>query len=286
MIPVNRAGLYIAILCSVLQGATQKTPEAKLVAQGEYSAMQGRAGSPPQPANTGRSGDPGSGSGLLLDHWFLYQMPDGTFKVDIEIKTVEEPGHAEEHLTFSKEMKRRTYEWKYERKTKEEAQGSKAAAFHCDFADAEVRCAGTTISGRTFSTSLAMQAPYSFMPITDEALFDFPWSFQAMAWQAERSLSRPSSIAMVIFGDAATENGTVLKSLPGKFGLVRYLGKDTIEVAKRKVNAHKFEAKSAEHEDGAVDFWFSDSGLLLKMKGAGEGSPGTIVLRRYEGPAL
>jgi len=266
--------LYLAILCSVLQGAKQKAPEAKLVAQGEYSAMQDGAGS-------------GSGSELLLDHWFLYQMPDGTFKVDTEIKTVDAPGHAEEHLTFSKEMKRRTYEWKYERKTKEETQGkSKAAGFHCDFADAEARCAGTTISGRTFSTSLAMQGPYSFIPITDESLFDFPWSFQAMVWQAERSSSRPSSIAMLIFGDAAAENGTVLESLPGKFGLVRYLGKDTIEIAKQRVNAHKFEAKSAEHEDGAVDFWFSDSGLLLKMKGAGEGSPGTIVLSRYEGPAL
>jgi hypothetical protein len=280
--------LYAAILCSVLQGATHKAPEAKLVAQGEYSAIQDGAGSgsgsSPQPANTGRSGDPAE---LPLDHWFLYQMPDGTFKVDTEIKTVEAPGHAEEHSTFSKEMKRRTYEWKYERKTKEEAQGkSKAAGFHCDFADGEARCAGTTISGRTFSTSLAMQVPYSFMPITDEALFDFPWSFQAMIWQAERSSSRPSSIAMVTFGDAAAENGTVLKSLPGKFGLVRYLGRDTIEVAKQKVNAHKFEAKSAEHEDGALDFWLSDSGLLLKMKGAGKDSPGIFVLSRYEGPAL
>jgi hypothetical protein len=274
MILVNRAGLYLAILCSVLQGAKQKAPEARLVAQGEYSVIQDGAGS-------------GSGSEVPLDHWALYQMPDGTFKVDIEIKTVQAPSHAEEHLTFSKAMKRRSYEWKYEWKTEEEPQGKiKTAGFHCDFADAEARCAGTTVSGRAFSTSLAMRGPYSFMPITDEPLFDFPWSFQAMVWQADRASSRPSSIAMLIFGDGATENGTVLKSLPGKFGLVRYLGKDSIEIAKQKVNAHKFEAKSAEHEDGAVDFWFSDSGLLLKMKRAGEGSPGTFVLSRYEGPAL
>jgi hypothetical protein len=93
-------------------------------------------------------------------------------------------------------------------------------------------------------------------------------------------------MAMLIFGDGATENGTVLESLPGKLGLLRYLGKDTIEIAKQKVNAHKFEAKSAEREEGVVYFWVSDSGLLLKMEGAGEGSPGTFVLSRYHGPAL
>ena len=275
MMPVKRAGLYIGILCSLLQGTKPKAPEPQLVAQGEYSAVQ----------------DVPGGAALTLDHWFMYRMPDGAFKVDIEIKTVRAPDHAEEHLTFSKAMKRRTYEWKYEWKTREEPQDKiEAAAFRCDFADAEARCAGTTISGRTFSTSLAIQAPYSFMPITDEALFDFPWSFQAWVWQVERSPNRTSSIAL-IFLNGEAENGTVLQSVPDKFGLLRYLGKETIEIAKQKVNAHKFEAKGVKYvedkpEEGLVYFWFSDSGLLLKIKGSGEGFPGTFVLSRYEGPAL
>jgi len=222
-----------------------------------------------------------AGMGQTLDHWLMYLLPDGSFKVDVEIKT-DASSKAEEHLTFTKAMRLTGYEWVIGR----QQQGkTESGSIRCDFTDSEARCTGKTMNGRTFSTSIAIKAPYAFPPITDEAIFDFPWFLQSMVWQTERSLKRSTSIAMIAMADGDTEYGTVLKSGPQKpFGLFRYLGRDIIEIVSQKINAHKFEVKGGEHDDAVVLFWFSDSGLLLKMTGSAIG--GTIILSRYQGPAF
>ncbi len=266
MILKNGTSLCIAVLVCSLAGRAQKAPESRPIAEGEYSAVQ-----------NGQK----AGADQTLDHWLMYLLPDGTFKVDVEIKTDLAPDKAKEHLTFTKAMRLAGYEWVMgmQRKGKTEP-----ASIRCDLTDSQARCAGKTMNGRPFSTSLAISAPYAFLPITDEAIFDFPWSFQSIVWQAERFVNRSTSIAVITLGDGDTENGNVLRGgLPG--WVPRYLGRDIIEIVNQKVNAHKFEVKGGEHDDGVLLFWFSDSGLLLKMTASPE-IPATIVLSRYQGPAL
>ena len=257
----NVPRLGIAVLVCWLAATAQRVPESRLIAQGEYSALLE---------------EKGAVKGRTLDHWLLYQLPDGTFKVDTEIKTVP-PAKAEEHLTFTKAMRLAHYEWLLQPHQEGKAD---LARIRCDFDDAEARCDGRTLKGESFSTSLAIKAPYYLAPITDGPIFDFPWYVQSMIWPVERSVSRSSSISIIMLGHGNTEYGTVLRKVPQKPGLYRYLGRDVIEIVGQKVKAHKFEIKG----DSVVLFWFSDSGLLLKNTGPDPGV--SFVLSRYEGPAL
>jgi hypothetical protein len=259
--------LFVAVMVCSMAAMAQKASESRPIAQGEYSALQ-----------TGQKTD----EGQKLDHWLMYRLPDGTFKVDVEIKT-DQAAKAEEHLTFTKAMRLAGYQWTMQQEGKTEG-----ASIRCEFTDSKAQCAGKTMNGRSFSTSLAIKAPYVFEPVTDEAIFDFPWVLQAMVWPTERFVNRSSSIAMITMGDGDTEYGTVLESIPQKpFGFFRYLGRDIIEIVIQKVNAHKFEVKGGEHDDEVALFWFSDSGLLLKMAGPEmSGGPIILVLSSYQGPPL
>lgn len=253
----------VFLICS-LAAVALKGPESKPVAEGDYAMLQDG-----QPVGS-----------HPLEHWRMYLLSDGSFTVDVEIKTVSLPATAEEHLTYTKDMRLTGYDWVMQQSKTE------SASIHCHFTDTDARCSGKTLNGQSFSTSLAIKAPYSFMPITDEAIFDLPWSFQAMVWQAERSVNHSTPIKMITLGDADTENGTVLKSaLDQPFGSFRYVGRDIADIANQKINAHKFEVRGGGNNQVVVLFWFSDSGLLLKMASPDIASS-SIILSSYQGPAL
>jgi len=262
---LNGTRLCIAVLIGSLAGMAQNAPKSRLIAEGEYSLIQ-----------NGQK----NGATKILDHWLMYLLPDGTFKVDIELKT-DPPDKGQEHLTFTKDMRLAGYEWLMQREGKAEP-----ASIHCDFADSEARCAGKTMNGRPFSTSLAVKAPYFFLWASDNAFFDVAWSFQAMVWQTKRSRDLSTSISVITLGPGDTEYGTVLTSLPEPYRFSRYLGRDIIEVVSQKVNAHKFEAKGGASGDEDLWSWFSDSGLLLKMTVPATADPLTLVLSSYQGPHL
>src|SRR5437016_693125 len=130
MIMKDGTSLCIAVLVCSLAATAQKFSEPRPIAQGEYSAV--------------RSGQNADAVQTLGDHWLMYLLPDGTFKVDIEIKTVEAPAKAEEHLTFTKGMRLAGYEWVMGMEQEGKAQ---SASIRCAFTDSEARCAGKTMNG-------------------------------------------------------------------------------------------------------------------------------------------
>jgi hypothetical protein len=243
----------------------QNTTDSHLVCQGEYSAL-------------GKGVD-GETKVIRLDHWHMESMQDGSYSVEVELATSIPGLSAEEQHLLGKDFKTKKFVSVISNGA---GSGKRSIKIECEYGMAELSC-HTTDNGSLAAARIQQKLPYTFWPTVEAPTFDFPWAFQAIASRAERVVGHKTAMPLITLDDGETENSISLKVQ--EIEEVEYLGREAVEVMGKELLAHKFrlvDPKNSDDQDGAQEFWMSDSGILLSMKRGGV----KIILTQYQGPSL
>jgi hypothetical protein len=246
----------VTLLASGFLAQNEATP--KLVCQGEYSAL-------------GRNSK-GDTKTTKVDRWHMDSMQDGSYSVDVEL----ERPKIEEHRFFTKEFKPKSFV-----SVLSGGGLGKPMTIECDYGATDLGC-HTTFDGSSAAATIAQKPPYAFVPTFEALTFDFPWAFQAIVSQAERTIGQKTAIPLIALEDGETKNSISLK-VQG-VAQVEYRGREAIETLGQKILAYKFRLVDPKDPEHARDLWMSDSGILLSMTIDDSGA--RINLTEYQGPSL
>lgn len=205
----------------------------------------------------------------------MYTMPDGSYLVFVELFTGDLPAKIEERHGFTADMKPKFFE--FTAKSLDPA-NSVDTRVSCNYGKGEITCE-MEFDGRTSSASMKQEQPYFFF-LSDSPIFDLVWASQMMVVQAARTPSQATPIPLLGVHDLDDLSG--IKLAVDETERVQYLGRETIDIADHKVQAHKFQYRTQGQEAADSEYWLSDSGLLLKMTTEDI----AFVLTSYKGPKL
>jgi hypothetical protein len=255
----TRTSVLVAIVLLSGGGSFgQALVQARLVAQGEYSAVD-------QKDSQTRT--------VQLDHWQMYAMKDGSYLVSAQILPRVTDLYSNERNLLTKDLQPAAF--------KVTVSGDnrlrKGVETSCHYGATEIVCDGV-LNGVSSSAALAAKKPYVFIPAMEAAASeDIPWFYQNMLSQVPHSVGEGAVVSVISLGDNSNKGITLTIHETDE---VTYLGKEDIQILNRVISAHKFSLK--ESSGGPPEYmWMSESGILLRAL-----SGPSVVLTKYQGPPL
>ena len=171
----------ITLLASRLLAQNEAKP--RLFCEGEYSSVE-----------KDRKGEPKI---KKIDHWHIDLVPDGSYSVDVEV----EGPNIEEHHLLTKEFKPRGFVSVLSGGI---GSGKQPMKIECEYGATELSCRAA-FNGLATVAKMEQKPPYLFVPTFEAPAFDFPWAFQPLVSQAERTIGQKTAMAGITLEDGESE---------------------------------------------------------------------------------
>jgi hypothetical protein len=203
-----------------------------------------------------------------FNQWVLWQSQGGDLEFEVKLIPPKRSGDVEVQslLRYTADYRLTHHEWHLKRP----AEG-KSGDFSCDFEQDQIHCvmSGVTDGEKDhFSGQAYVKQPYIFLSDTAHlmAAGDLPWVIGQIVRQTERVLKRDTALFVYDVDDGSEES---MRFVETAIIVVRYLGRETITVSDRSMEAHKFqfrEVVKGSSDRNRTTVWTTDLGFLLAFQ--------------------
>jgi len=190
-----------------------------------------------------------------LDRWVLWRKPDRTYQLSSLLfpdAAISDRSALEQLTNFDPALRMRGFVLKGRDK-------EKSGTLSCELTSKRLTCRAD-VGGKTSSGSTAVEGPYIVAPIPQGEYNDVPWLLAPMLRLATRDAATITHVLYIIVWPDEDFEFEPIMSVE-----IRYVGKETIDVASRKVTAHRYEEVSER-----ATIWTSDNGIVLAYEMLGE----------------